>query len=89
MAHSWVQIFDDEYTAFKTYCELYPNNATLLVDTYNTLKSGVPNAIKVFKEMRAQGIKLSFYGIRLDSGDLAYLSKKAYEMLAKADAVGL
>ena len=84
MAHSWVQMFPDEYTAFKTYCELYPNHATLLVDTYNVLKSGVPNAIRVFTEMREAGIPLTFYGIRLDSGDLAYLSKKARKMLDDA-----
>ena len=69
MAHSWVQMFPDEYTAFKTYCELYPNNATLLVDTYNVLKSGVPNAIRAFQEvLLPQGI--TSCGIRLDSGDL-------------------
>ena len=83
MAHSWVQMFPDEYTAFKTYCELYPNNATLLVDTYNVLKSGVPNAIKVFKEvLLPKGITKC--GIRLDSGDLTYLSKKARQMLDEA-----
>ncbi|MDO5138690.1 MAG: nicotinate phosphoribosyltransferase [Oscillospiraceae bacterium] len=83
MAHSWVQIFDDEYTAFKTYCELYPNNATLLVDTYNVLKSGVPNAIKVFKEVLwPQGIHKC--GVRIDSGDLSYLTKKTREMLDEA-----
>ena len=83
MAHSWVQMFPDEYTAFKTYCELYPNNATLLVDTYNVLKSGVPNAIRVFKEvLEPKGI--SKCGIRLDSGDLTYLSRKAREMLDEA-----
>ena len=85
MAHSWVQMFPDEYTAFKTYCELYPHNATLLVDTYNVLRSGVPNAIRVFKEvLEPQGI--SQCGIRIDSGDLAYLSRKARKML---DAAGL
>ena len=85
MAHSWVQMFPDEYTAFKTYCELYPHNATLLVDTYNVLRSGVPNAIKVFKEvLEPQGITQC--GIRIDSGDLAYLSRKARKML---DAAGL
>ena len=71
-AHSWIMSFKDEYTAFKTYAELYPNNCTLLVDTYDTLKSGVPNAIRVFQEMRDSGRKLTKYGIRLDSGDLAY-----------------
>ena len=85
MAHSWVQMFPDEYTAFKTYCELYSENATLLVDTYNVLKSGVPNAIRVFKEvLQPRGITKC--GIRLDSGDLTYLSRKAREML---DAAGL
>ena len=83
MAHSWVQMFDDEYTAFKTYCELYPNAATLLVDTYNVLKSGVPNAIKVFKEC---GITNG--AIRIDSGDLTYLSKKARKMLDEAGLTG-
>ncbi len=83
MAHSWVQMFDSEYEAFKTYCELYPTNATLLVDTYNTLKSGVPNAIRVFKEVLwPKGIKKC--AIRLDSGDIAYLSKKARVMLDEA-----
>ena len=84
MAHSWVQMFPDEYTAFKTYCQLYPNNATLLVDTYNVLHSGVPNAIKVFREM---GITSG--GIRIDSGDLTYLSKKARKMLDNAGLPGI
>ena len=83
-AHSWIMSFPDEYTAFKTYAEMYPNACTLLVDTYDTLKSGVPNAIRVFKEMRQSGIELTNYGIRLDSGDLAYLSKKARVMLDEA-----
>ena len=83
-AHSWIMSFADEYTAFKTYAKLYPNACCLLVDTYDTLKSGVPNAIKVFTEMRESGIKLHNYGIRLDSGDLAYLSKKARKMLDEA-----
>ena len=83
MAHSWVQMFPDEYTAFKTYCQLYPTNATLLVDTYNVLKSGVPNAIRAFKEvLLPQGITKC--GIRLDSGDLTYLSQKARQMLDEA-----
>lgn len=83
MAHSWVQMFDTEYEAFKTYCELYPNSATLLVDTYNTLKSGVPNAIRAFKEVLVpMGVKN--FAIRLDSGDIAYLSKKARKMLDDA-----
>ena len=85
MAHSWVQMFPDEYTAFKTYCQLYPHSATLLVDTYNVLKSGVPNAIKAFKDiLLPQGI--TNCAIRLDSGDLTYLSRKARKML---DAAGL
>lgn len=83
-AHSWIMSFPDEYTAFKTYAEMYPSACILLVDTYDTLKSGVPNAIRVFTEMREAGINLSFYGIRLDSGDLAYLSKKARKMLDDA-----
>lgn len=83
MAHSWVQMFDSEYEAFKTYCELYPHQATLLVDTYNTLKSGVPNAIKAFKEvLLPQGI--TNCAIRLDSGDISYLSKQARKMLDEA-----
>lgn len=83
MAHSWIQMFDDEYTAFKTYCELYPNNATLLVDTYNVLKSGVPNAIRAFKEVLIpRGITKC--GIRIDSGDITYLSRKARKMLDDA-----
>ncbi len=83
-AHSWIMSFSDEYTAFKTYAGLYPSACILLVDTYDTLKSGVPNAIRVFQEMRSAGIPLTFYGIRLDSGDLAYLSKKARAMLDEA-----
>lgn len=83
-AHSWIMSFPDEYTAFKAYADLYPSACILLVDTYDTLKSGIPNAIKVFSEMRAAGIPLTFYGIRLDSGDLAYLSKKARKMLDDA-----
>lgn len=79
MAHSWVQMFDDEYTAFLTYCKLYPNSATLLVDTYNVLKSGVPNAIKAF-----QACGITKCAIRIDSGDLTYLSKKARKMLDEA-----
>ena len=83
MAHAWVQMFDTEYEAFKAYCEMYPNNATLLVDTYNTLKSGVPNAIRVFNEvLKPKGITKC--GIRLDSGDMAYLSQKARKMLDDA-----
>ena len=83
MAHSWVQMFDSEYEAFKRYCELYPTNAVLLVDTYNTLKSGVPNAIRAFNEvLRPLGIRKC--GIRLDSGDMTYLTKKARKMLDEA-----
>ncbi|MDO4273702.1 MAG: nicotinate phosphoribosyltransferase [Eubacteriales bacterium] len=83
-AHSWIMSFPDEYTAFKTYAKLYPQSCTLLVDTYDVLKSGVPNSIRVFEEMREEGITLKKYGIRIDSGDLAYLSKEAYKMLAAA-----
>lgn len=83
-AHSWIMSFDDEYTAFYTYAKLYPMACTLLVDTYDTLNSGVPNAIKVFKQMKKEGIEVKNYGIRLDSGDLAYLSKKARKMLDDA-----
>ncbi len=83
MAHSWVQMFPDEYTAFETYCKLYPNNATLLVDTYNVLRSGVPNAIKAIQTVLwPQGIRKC--GIRIDSGDLTYLSKEARKMLDDA-----
>ena len=81
-AHSWVMNFKDEYTAFKAYAEVYPDNVLLLVDTFDTLKQGVPNAIKVFKELKEKGKKPK--GIRLDSGDLAYLSKKARQMLDDA-----
>ena len=83
-AHSWIMSFPDEYTAFKTYAERYPDNCTLLVDTYDTLKSGVPNAIRVFQEFKDAGKPLIKYGIRLDSGDLAYLSKEARKMLDEA-----
>lgn len=83
-AHSWIMSFPDEYTAFKTYANMYLNACILLVDTYDTLKSGVPNAIKVFTELREAGIHPTSYGIRLDSGDLAYLSKKARKMLDDA-----
>ncbi len=83
MAHSWVQMFDDEYEAFRTYCEIYPDNAVLLVDTYNTLSSGVPNAIRAFKEvLLPRGIRKC--AIRIDSGDLTYLSRKARKMLDEA-----
>ncbi len=84
-AHSWIMSFPDELTAFSTYAKMYPSACILLVDTYDTLNSGVPNAIKVFTEMRKAGIPMPFYGIRLDSGDLAYLSKEAKKML---DAAG-
>ena len=81
-AHSWVMSFENEIDAFRKYAEVYPNNCLLLVDTYDTLRSGVPNAIKVFDEMKAKGLKP--VGIRLDSGDLAYLTKKARKMLDDA-----
>jgi nicotinate phosphoribosyltransferase len=83
MAHSWVQLFPTELESFRAYAKKYPNACTLLVDTYNVLKSGVPNAITVFKELKAQGY--SNFGIRIDSGDIAYLSKKARKMLDNAD----
>ena len=83
-AHSWIMSFPNELTAFRTYAKLYPSACILLVDTYDTLKSGIPHAIQVFQEMREAGIPLTFYGIRLDSGDLAYLSKKAKKMLDDA-----
>jgi nicotinate phosphoribosyltransferase len=83
MAHAWVQMFDSEYEAFVAYCKRYPQNATLLVDTYDTLRSGVPNAIRAFKEvLLPQGITKC--GIRLDSGDITYLTKKARKMLDDA-----
>ena len=83
MAHSWVQLFEDEYTAFKTYAEQYPDSCFLLVDTYNVLKSGIPNAIKVFDEvLKPLGKRPK--GIRIDSGDITYLSKKARKMLDDA-----
>ena len=83
MAHSWVQMFDSEYEAFRTYCELYPTNAVLLVDTYDTLRSGIPNAIRAFNEvLKPQGITKC--GIRLDSGDMSYLTQKARKMLDEA-----
>ncbi len=83
-AHSWIMSFSDEYTAFREYARLYPDACTLLVDTYDTLRSGVPNAIRVFEEMKREGIRPLSYGIRMDSGDLAYLSKKARLMLDEA-----
>lgn len=75
-AHSWIMSFEDELSAFRAYAKLYPENCILLIDTYDTLGSGLPNAIKVFKEMREAGVELKRYGIRIDSGDLAYLSKE-------------
>ena len=83
-AHSWIRSFPSELEAFRTYAELFPDNCLLLVDTYDTLNSGVKHAIQVFREMREKGIHSKLFGIRLDSGDLAYLSKKAYEMLEAA-----
>ena len=83
MAHSWVQMFDDEYIAFKTYCEIYPTNATLLIDTYNVLSSGVPNAIRAFNEV-LKPLGITKCGVRLDSGDITYLTKKVRKMLDEA-----
>ncbi len=83
MAHSWVQLFKDEYTAFKTYAEKYPDSCLLLVDTYNVLKSGIPNAIKVFDEV-LKPLGKRPVGIRIDSGDITYISKKARKMLDDA-----
>ena len=83
MAHAWVQMFDTELEAFTAYCQMYPNNATLLVDTYNTLKSGVPNAIRAFNEV-LKPLGITKCGIRLDSGDMAYLTQKARAMLDEA-----
>lgn len=83
MAHAWVQMFDTQYDAFKTYCEIYPQNPVLLVDTYNTLKSGIPDAIRAFNEvLKPMGITKC--GIRLDSGDMAYLTQQARKMLDDA-----
>lgn len=79
MAHSWVQMFPNEYEAFAAYAKVYPENCVLLVDTYNVLKSGVPAAIRVFKELKPKSM-----GIRIDSGDIAYLTKKARKMLDNA-----
>jgi len=83
-AHSWIMSFESELEAFRTYADNFPDSCILLVDTYDTLKSGVPNAIKVFKEMKEKGIDSDLFGIRLDSGDLAYLSKEARKMLDDA-----
>ena len=85
MAHSFVQSFDTEYDAFKAYAEIYPDSCILLVDTYDTLKSGIPNAIRVAEEV-LQPMGKTLAGIRIDSGDIAYLTKKARMML---DVVGL
>lgn len=84
MAHSWVMYYKDELDAFRRFARRYPHNCILLVDTYDVLKSGVPHAIQVFKEMREAGIQSKYFGIRLDSGDLAYLSLKARKMLDQA-----
>ena len=83
MAHSWVQMFDSEYEAFKAYCEIYPTNATLLVDTYNVLESGIPNAIKAFNEV-LKPLGITRCGIRIDSGDITYLTQKVRKMLDDA-----
>ena len=82
MAHSWVQMFDSELDAFRAYAKCYPDACLLLVDTYNVLKSGIPNAIKVFNELRAEGHEPA--GIRIDSGDITYLSRKVRKMLDDA-----
>ena len=88
VAHSWVESFPSELEAFRAYCRIYPKDCLLLVDTYDTLKSGIPNAIKVGKELRDQG-KGDLKGIRLDSGDLAYLSKEARKMLDREGFEGV
>ena len=92
MAHSWIQMFDSEYDAFMAYAKVYPDNCTLLVDTYNVLKSGIPNAIKVFKDFLIPNGHING-GIRIDSGDITYLTKKARKMLDDAGlasgAIGL
>ena len=84
MAHSWVMYYKDELTAFRKFAEVYPDNAVLLVDTYDVLDQGVPNAIRVFQEMKEKGIHSKNYGIRIDSGDLAYLTKNSRKMLDEA-----
>ena len=81
-AHSWIMSFDDELSAFRAYAELYPTNCLLLIDTYDTLKSGLPNAITVFRELKEKGYKP--VGVRLDSGDLAYLTKETRRVLDEA-----
>ena len=83
MAHSWVQMFDTEYEAFETYCKIYPNNATLLVDTYNVIESGIPNAIKAFNNV-LKPLGITKCGIRIDSGDITYLTQKVRKMLDDA-----
>ena len=83
MAHSWIQMFDSEYEAFEAYCRLYPNSATLLVDTYNVTESGVPNAIKAFNEV-LKPLGITKCGVRIDSGDITYLTKKVRRMLDEA-----
>ncbi|MDD6361954.1 MAG: nicotinate phosphoribosyltransferase [Lachnospiraceae bacterium] len=83
-AHSWIMSFESELDAFKAYADLYPQACTLLVDTYDTLKSGIPNAIRTFDYMKEKGLPVDHIGIRLDSGDLAYLTKKARKMLDDA-----
>ena len=84
MAHSFIESFESEFEAFKSFAKTHPNNATLLVDTFDTLKSGIPNAIKTFDWMKENGYSTDYIGIRIDSGDLAYLSKKARVMLDEA-----
>ena len=84
MAHSWVMLYEDELTAFRKFAQRYPNNCILLVDTYDVVDSGLPNAIRVFREMRDSGVKSRNFGIRIDSGDLSYLTKKARAMLDEA-----
>lgn len=88
MAHSWVMFYQDELTAFRKFAEVYPDNCILLVDTYDVLRQGVPHAIQVFDEMKARGVASKNYGIRLDSGDLAYLSREARRMLDEAGYTG-
>lgn len=83
-AHSWVMSFDDEITAFRKYAEIFPHNCILLVDTYDTLHSGIPNAIKVFSELKKKNMLFDGYGVRLDSGDFSYISGKVREMLDSA-----
>jgi len=84
MAHSWVMYYGDELTAFRKFAKIYPDNCILLVDTYDVIDSGIPNAIKVFREMRENGIQSKSFGIRIDSGDLAYLTKETRKMLDEA-----